>query len=517
MKPYFEADGVTLYHGDALAVLRELPDGSVDAVVTDPPAGISFMGRAWDHHRGGREQWSGWLAEVMAECLRVAKPGAHAVVWALPRTSHRTACGLEDAGWEIRDRITHLFASGFPKSLAVDKAIDKIRDWTLVERLAGEIRRARAASRLSLAEIGQAMQAATDGQYGKWYHRGGHMFFETGRSLPSRPEWDRLRCVLPIADEFTGVYDEAEREVLGEVVTNRDGGSWADGVRSGMFQVGERKIITTAPATDDARRWSGWGTALKPAAEDWWLCRKPFPGSVASNVLAYGTGALNVDAARVGTDTARGDRYNGRPPGGDGGSEVLHGLAHAVPWTVPPGRWPTNLVLSHAATPDGEDLCVDGCVQGCPVAELDRQSGVSRDGVAVQRNRPGGTYQAPSAYGVFGNGPRPDLGYGGEGGASRFFPVFRFQAKAPTSERPKVDGKGHETVKPLDLMRWLVRLVTPPGGLVLDPFAGSGTTGEACIIEGFRCLLVEREAEHLPKIVARLSKPIQPVLEVPCA
>jgi DNA modification methylase len=99
------------------------------------------------------------------------------------------------------------------------------------------------------------------------------------------------------------------------------------------------------------------------------------------------------------------------------------------------------------------------------------------------------------------------------GGASRFFPVFRYEAKAATSERPRDGDTLHPTVKPLDLMRWLVRLVTPPGGTVLDPFAGSGTTAEACVIEGFRCTTIEREAAYLPLIISRLSKPIEPVLD----
>src|SRR5690606_15080290 len=125
MSVYYSDDRVTLYHGDCLEVLRSLPDESVHAVVTDPPAGISFMGKEWDGAKGGREQWSAWLAEVMREAYRVTKPGGHALVWALPRTSHWTACGLEDAGWEIRDKIVHLFGTGFPKSLDVSKAIDK--------------------------------------------------------------------------------------------------------------------------------------------------------------------------------------------------------------------------------------------------------------------------------------------------------------------------------------------------------------------------------------------------------
>lgn len=157
----------------------------------------------------------------------------------------------------------------------------------------------------------------------------------------------------------------------------------------------------------------------------------------------------------------------------------------------PAGRWPSNVVLSHGPECNGE------CQNGCPVAELDEQSGTL--------SNCGGPKRTTHDAGMFGIG-QPGHIYSDSGGASRFFPVFKYQAKAPTKERPKVDGVSHPTVKPLALMRWLVRLVTPPGGLVLDPFAGSGTTGEAAALEGFRAVLVEAEAAHIPLIEARLVK-----------
>jgi site-specific DNA-methyltransferase (adenine-specific) len=177
------------------------------------------------------------------------------------------------------------------------------------------------------------------------------------------------------------------------------------------------------------------------------------------------------------------------------------------------GRWPTNVVLSHAGNDVDGDLCADGCVPSCPVAELDAQSGTLSSGgrqwaegdtnTASWRRLEGRTdVNTRGAY------DRP----GDTGGASRYFPVFRYEAKADSGQRPKVAGAAHPTVKPLGLMRWLVRLVTPAGGLVLDQFAGTGTTAEACVIEGFRCVTVEREAAYLPLIAARLSKPLQPVL-----
>lgn len=253
--------------------------------------------------------------------------------------------------------------------------------------------------------------------------------------------------------------------------------------------------------TENGARWEGWGTALKPACEPMVLARKPLSGTVAATVLAHGTGAINIDGCRVESDgshmvkgtvtkrtTVSGDDRTGKALGMYGAGSSFTPTNHEG------GRWPANVLLDeHAA------------------AELDAQSGITKDGVAVHRNRPGGTYQAPSAFGTYGNDARADIGYSGSGGASRFFPSFRYQAKAPARERPKVDGVTHPTVKPLALMRWLVRLVTPPGGTVLDPFAGSGTTLQAARDEGFDSIGIEREADYWPLIEARTGVAVEHV------
>lgn len=478
MTPFYADEQVTLHHGDCLDVMRQLPDNSVDAIVTDPPYGLGFMGRAWDDLPPGLP-WA-------QECLRVLKPGGHLLAFGGTRTWHHLAVAIEDAGFEMRDSIAWLYGSGFPKSLDVSKAIDRKRDWTLVERLAGEIKRAREAAGLSLKEIGAATLAATEGAYGKWYHRGGHMFFETGRNLPSRPEWDRLRHVLPIDPEFIAVYDEAEREVVGV-----QQGAMAGWAMDGSTRFVDRNI--TAPATPDAARWSGWGTALKPAFEPIVVARKPLSGTVAANVLAHGTGALNVDGCRVGTDEELRRTVGGWQTGGYVGGESKPVNTFEIHPDGIPGRWPTNVVLDESQA-----------------AELDRQSGVLTSGKVLPHHADNG--KAAGTLGAFGGAPGRET-YGDSGGASRFFPTFRYEAKAPTTERPRDGEVAHPTVKPLDLMRWLVRLVTPPGGVVLEPFAGSGTTAEACVIEGFRCIAIEREADYLPLIVNRLTKPIPMVLD----
>lgn len=208
--------------------------------------------------------------------------------------------------------------------------------------------------------------------------------------------------------------------------------------------------------------------------------RKPFPGTVAANVLAHGTGALNIDATRIGTTDAL-----VRPSVVRDDNEVYGKGLGAGTQHEPAGRWPANVVLDeHTA------------------ALLDEQSGVLK----------GRANKLPEKTGGGGGGYTVGMGkefirkvpmvYDGDGGASRFFYV----AKAPKKERPVVDGVAHATVKPLALMRWLVRLVTPEGGTVLEPFAGSGTTVEACILEGFHCIAIEQEAEYLPLIQARIDR-----------
>jgi DNA modification methylase len=428
--PVLEYDqrNVQLWQGDCLHHLWDIPTNSIDSIATDPPAGIAFMGKGWDKNRGGRTQWVAWLTERMEEAYRVLKPGGHALVWALPRTSHWTALALEDAGFEIRDCITHLFGTGFPKSLDIGKAIDKAAG---VERKI----------------IGNRTYA--DGTIGHW------------------------------SPNDTYAQDTYTKSLI-----------------SGTLK------LDTAPATNAAKQWDGWGTALKPASEHWWLVRKPFNGAVAATVLEHGTGALNIDACRINPGAiVRG--------GGNGTANVggIMGPKTGIRPLVKPhtdGRWPSNVVLSHASTPDGYDACADGCVDGCPVAELDHQSGNKPVGGSVNGNEPSNPVKDvyfPSFK------RRPWIPYPDSGGASRFFPTFRYQAKAPTSERPKIDDKSHSTVKSLALMRWLVRLITPPGGTVLDMFAGSGSTGEAARAEGMLAILIDNDPDSIAWSIQRLERP----------
>lgn len=242
------------------------------------------------------------------------------------------------------------------------------------------------------------------------------------------------------------------------------------------------KAIDKADKPDDAKRWAGWGTALKPAHEPIVVARKPLAGTVAANVLAHETGALNIDACRVaGEPVPTFDRMAGDRSRADyrTGTGVRDGGSTNI------GRWPTNVVLDDVAA-----VALDEQSQG-------RMHGAGHARAAIRQA------EHPGLFGLAGgDGHR----YGDSGGASRFFPVFRYQAKASTRERPKVDGIAHPTVKPLELMRWLVRLVTPADGIVLEPFAGSGTTLEAAVAEGMRCIGIEQSADYLPLIAERMAR-----------
>lgn len=420
--------------GDCLKVLRDMESESVHAIVTDPPYGLSqvdavklttaltawvngdresvpggkgFMGKEWDAFVPPPAVWD--------ECLRVLKPGGHMLVFAGSRTVDLMGLSIRLAGFEIRDTLQWLYGSGFPKSLDVSKALDKI---------AG-------------AE----------------------------REVIGPPPYTRGRASHSYSDSRRVSYDYDPQPI-------------------------------TAPATDAAREWEGWGTALKPAAEPIILARKPLESTVARNVLAHGVGGLNIDGCRVGSET----RTN--PAGGVSSlqrfSRVDQGYRDTVTTSVGSestvtGRFPANVLLTH--NPDCTD---DACDLWCPVAELDAQT----PNLHTQdpRTRKGSVGQS------FAFGTRtPSENYADSGGASRFFPSFRYQAKAPTSERPKVDGVAHPTVKPVALMRWLVRLITPPGGTVLDPFAGSGTTLQAASEEGFASIGIERELDYVKLIEARLG------------
>ena len=428
------------------------------------------MGKAWDDLPPGLP-WA-------RECLRVLKPGGHLLAFGGSRTSHRLACAVEDAGFEIRDSIAWLYGSGFPKSLDVSKAIDKHltprdpRDLTEEYRFTAWMR----ATGITSAQI----NVATASQMG------GHYLTPSSQpAVPTEAMLDLLRPLLPEVPEWVELLVVQREQEKAEARSRQEAAWFLD-----TLQLNNTRTVSTRA---DAERWQGWGTALKPAFEPIIVGRKPLVGTVAANVLAHGTGALNIDGCRVGgpPPSVPQPTFSRNMTAGFGASEGRNGDMSAAS-----GRWPANVVLD-----------------GSQADALDAQSGILTSGLMKARThrepRKGGTiYGADQRNIVAGDT------YADSGGASRFFPTFRYEAKAPTTERPRHGEIAHPTVKPLDLMRWLVRLVTPQGGTVLEPFAGSGTTAEACILEGFKCIAIEREADYLPLIVQRISKPLQVGLDL---
>jgi site-specific DNA-methyltransferase (adenine-specific) len=424
MQPTWKStDGsVKLFHADCLDWLREAEPGSVDAVVTDPPAGVHFMGQKWDRDRGGRDQWIAWMQSIAAECLRVLKPGGYALVWALPRTSHWTATAWENAGFEVRDVVMHVFGSGFPKSLDVSLAID--RDACLDDFLQ------RFGRKPTKAEFKVA--------WGKWRE---------------------VVCRKRYADGTV-----AHKNPVGHEGWQRPWMSAEDKDKPTLWQ--------SSPATDAARQWQGWGTALKPAAENWILLRKPIEGTVAANVLKYGTGGLNIDGCRIGENKSvpTGPKINagtagvgkaGYDRGWAGRSLEQSGCNPNI------GRWPSHLI--HDGSPE--------VVAGFPESDSTGGGGLRKHGIGTGNG----------IYGNYGARDLPDnVGLGDSGSAARFF----YCAKSSREDRDEGcerleavfaptmnDGIGskehnpetatpkrnhHPTVKATALMRYLCRLITPP-------------------------------------------------------
>jgi DNA modification methylase len=443
-----QLENATVYLGSNLDILPTLPDNSVDSIVTDPPYELGFMGKKWD------SSGIAYSVELWQQCYRVLKPGGHLLAFGGSRTWHRLAVAIEDAGFEMRDSIAWLYGSGFPKSMNIAKAIEATlttgnSNKTQFKKLSGE----------------------------KTKRRDANGLYSANEFHGNRPA------------DYTESAD-------GDFLTNLD------------------------PTTPEAKQWQGWGTALKPAFEPVVVARKPLIGTVAANVLVWGVGGLNIDGSRIGFASAA-DQASATPQG----KVTSNSMAGAAPDVDggerkeinrpdnSKGRWPANIIL-------------DEYTAGL----LDEQSGVS---TSLAHNRPQATKWG---FGVNQDNSNQydyetgQTGYGDTGGASRFFYVAKASKKDRNEGLDGLEARAntkfaqdawslenmsfgkttpaqnfHPTVKPTALMEYLIRLVTPAGGVVLDPFTGSGSTGKAALLNGYRFIGCELTEEYFPIIEGRLK------------
>lgn len=462
-----------LYHGDALDILKTFPENSIDSLVCDPPACIGFMQKDFDTFES-RESFIKYLVDIFHEVLRVLKPGAHGFVWALPKTSHWTATSLENAGFEVKDIITHHFGQGFPKSVNLSRAIDK----------AANAPREVIGLRHDAAKLNKSVQEAPGG-------------WTTSHRIPE----------------------------------------------------------ITAPATEAAKKFDGWGSALKPATEFWILVRKPLSEkTLVKNVVKWGTGGLNIDETRVQTtDNLNGGAYC-KDKQDDGEWGTMHRFT-GKDYEQPTGRFPANVVMTHSEQcvhngvkrVKSDSLCVnenrandksknvygdyksmqgpnagyakDGyeevedwtCHESCPIFLMNEQSGILTSGTGAVKKSTAKGYKGND----YGTESRPEgtpmVSYGDTGGAARFFKNFDpfiYQAKPAKKEKNEglenLENK-HPTVKSTKLMSYLISMITPPGGTVLDCFTGSGSTGVAALNSGFQFIGIEKEQEYFTVAEARLE------------
>ncbi|MGN6185067.1 MAG: DNA methyltransferase [Thermoanaerobaculia bacterium] len=427
---------------DSLLRLPSLAAQSFDAVITDPPYEMGLHGIAWDT-TGISYNVTFWRT-----VWRVLKPGAHLLAFGAPRTYHRMACAIEDAGFEIRDSLHWIFGNGFPKGSDIAKTIDRRRnDRDATLKVTAFLREGRDRSRKTNGEI--------DAFFG-YSGMASHWCARSHPAVPTMEQWVRLKVFLGLSDEMdaevarlnarkgTPGENWQSREVTGLHSAPAPGEQWRTrlGAKSQHVMTRERR---DQPASDSAREWRGWTTTLKPAHEPIVLARKPVNGSVADNVLQFRTGALNTQATRI------------------AGAADVNGFTT--------GRCPTNVLLSDDAARELDES------NGNRASRF-RSTGVRR---ANRGGLRGATSDLPSG-----------ICYADSGGPSRFFYVARASPSERRAGLAPCDPK-HPTVKPIALMRHLVRLVTPPGGVVLDPFTGTGTTGVAVALEGASFVGIERD------------------------
>ena len=388
---------IKVINGNSIEELKKFPDNYFGSVVTDPPYGLSFMGKKWDYDVPSVELWK--------EVFRVLKEGGHLLAFAGTRTQHRMAVNIEDAGFEIRDMIAWVYGSGFPKSHNIGKAVDKLQGNEREKTISIDIN---------------------------------HL--ERGDKNINKQNYTR--------DVGVFNFENEQRE--------------------------KRNNLTTKGNSE----WEGWGTALKPALEPITMARKPFKTSVAENVLKNGVGGINIDGCRVGTEVItnnvndfsnqHGNKFgNGKPIKKLGESKVV-------------GRFPANFIH------DGSDEVTD---------LLEESSRFFYCAKASKQDRNEGLDEFEDKFRA------------GLSGADRNTDKKLDDVSERFRTQPAKNN--HPTVKPTDLMRYLVRLVTPKNEIVLDCFMGSGSTGKACALEGLSFVGIDLDKDYCKIAKARIDKALE--------
>ena len=538
MELYSENENYKLYHGNMLDMLEVVEPNSIDSIVTDPPYGLTsitkrfgkensaecqygkdgsfqrlskgFMGKEWD---GSGIEYN---IDTWRKCYEVLKSGGYLLAFGGSRTFHRIACAIEDAGFEIRDTIMWLYGSGFPKSMDISKSLDKRNGRNPNIDFKNYLNEKRKEKGYSLADINKLMNVATNG--------GGFASSIMGEKdniiLPTKENYLKLKKILDLDNRYDELINisEAERKIVGEKVdidgkprSARYVNKCENASAWNLLDTDEKlkkATYLTAPSTELAKQWQGWGTALKPSFEPIIVARKPFKGSLVDNVIEYGVGGLNIDECRV---PFINDKDNTLRPTGNKQYFGLSSNINMIGGEKDKGRFPANTILTYDET-DFDEVC-----GGFP--DTNKSKGVTSNK---------GTYWGGN------NENTRNKGYEDNGSASRYFYCAKASKKdrdegLDNQEEQKVnDGRQtpidnpfqrgetprkntHPTVKPTSLMQYLVRLVTPNGGTILDPFNGSGSTGKAVMYENlerdkkYKYVGIELTEEYLPISKARIE------------
>ena len=460
-----------ILQGDNRETLKTIADNSIDAIITDPPYGIDFLGKDWDANTGALETYQ--------ECLRVLRPGGHILAFSAARTYHHLAITLEQAGFEIRDQIMWIYSSGFPKSQDIGKSIDrqsgKASHKAELAEVKAILKQLYADSGKSTAEISRECG----------FNAGGYLktdFKDKGwaNNLPKDDKWITLKSVLDCGDEYDDYFITTPQIKIGEKETgcfDQDFDNYTIGARS-------KTVDITQSQTDDGKSWTGWGTQLKPAHEPIALARKPIKLSIARNCQTHGVGALNIDACRVGDEIMPIGAHE------QTGSLFKPNKKSAFAEETNVGRFPSN-VLGEIEAPYQKYFY-------CPkVGRRERHIGHDNDSVPSHNEMAqamgGSLVDHDGNPSVSGNKALlPDIGEIYTHGLAKHYADW-----CKNNGHVFEKGNNHPTVKPIELMKYLIRLITPAGGVVLDPFSGSGSTGCAAVELGYEYIGCELDPAYV--------------------